>query len=136
MPSRCTTARQHAGLKQEELAKALGISQSELSKIERGQREPTYLIARKFAHHLRTDIDVLFGHPTPHSASPQSVLTQARLAAGLQQQTMATQLGVSAAYLSRVEHGKQAPSMKFALAVSQLLHQTIDALFGPPEETR
>ena len=136
MPSRCTTARHDSGLKQEELAKAVGISQSELSKIERGQREPTYLIARKFAHHLRMDIDVLFGNPTSHTTLPKSLLTQARHAAGLQQQTMAAQLGVSAAYLSRVEHGKQAPSMKFALAVSQLLHQTIDALFGPPEETR
>ena len=136
MPSRCTAARQEAGLKQEELAKSVGISQSTLSNIESGKSEPTYLMARTLADHLHTDIDVLFGNPIPHATSSSSPLIQARRAAGLQQQTLAVQLGVSAAYLSRVERGKQAPSVKFALNVSQLLHQTVEALFGSQEETR
>ena len=57
--------RKRAGLSQEGLAKALGISRSALSNYEQGRREPDFEIEEKIADYFNVDLNTLRGYPAP-----------------------------------------------------------------------
>ena len=52
--------RKKKGLRQTDLAKMVGIFQSELSEIERGMRKPSVYLAKKIAKALGVSLDDLF----------------------------------------------------------------------------
>lgn len=52
--------RKEKGLKQAELAKKVGIFQSELSEIETGVRKPNVYLAKRIARALGVSIDEIF----------------------------------------------------------------------------
>jgi len=52
--------RKKRGLRQTDLAKMVGIFQSELSEIERGIRKPSVYLAKKIAKALGVSLDDLF----------------------------------------------------------------------------
>jgi len=52
--------RKKRGLRQTDLAKLVGIFQSELSEIERGIRKPSVYLAKKIAKALGVSLDDLF----------------------------------------------------------------------------
>ena len=52
--------RKRRGLRQTDLARLVGIFQSELSEIERGLRKPSVYLAKKIAKALGVSLDDLF----------------------------------------------------------------------------
>jgi len=52
--------RKKRGLRQTDLARLVGIFQSELSEIERGIRKPSVYLAKKIAKALEASLDDLF----------------------------------------------------------------------------
>lgn len=53
-----------AGLKQQEVAKALGVTVNFISMIERGKRQPTVEFLRRFAKLLKLPASVLLWEPS------------------------------------------------------------------------
>lgn len=59
-PNQIAAARTHAGMRQLDLARKVGLHQSEVSAIERGERQPGVFLAKRIARALRTRIDDLY----------------------------------------------------------------------------
>lgn len=57
------SARQLAGLTQQELGRSCGISQSSVSNLDRGYLRPSPELKRKLARALMVPVDVLFPDP-------------------------------------------------------------------------
>ena len=60
VPLRIREARQRAGIKQNELARMLGISHATLSGYETGKHQPTPNILKKIAEFCGTSVDLLY----------------------------------------------------------------------------
>lgn len=65
MNNRIAEVRKSRGVKQTELARALGIRTTRLGTWERGEREPTFLDACRIADVLHCTLDELAGRPEP-----------------------------------------------------------------------
>jgi DNA-binding XRE family transcriptional regulator len=57
-------------------------------------------------------------------------IAQARKRKGLTQQQLADALGVNRVSIARVEAGTRSPSMILALRLSEVLGESVEALFG------
>jgi putative transcriptional regulator len=60
-------------------------------------------------------------------------LTQARKRAGLTQEQLAEDLGVSRVSIARIETGSRSPSMALALRIADRLGESLDELFAGGE---
>ena len=58
--NRIREVRRKKGLRQSDLAKKVGIFQSEISEIETGERKPSVYLAKRIAKALGVSIDELF----------------------------------------------------------------------------
>jgi len=70
-------------------------------------------------------------------SSPESLglmLQQARLAAGLSQQELAGQLGISQAYVSEMESGKNSRALLRVFAFMRATGMSLQATIGEPGE--
>lgn len=63
--SRLQSAREAAGLTQEQVADALGLHAAAVSQIERGRREPKVHLAKRLADAVGVPLDSLVPAPTP-----------------------------------------------------------------------
>lgn len=71
-PNRVRFWRDHAGLKQEELGKLVGLSKVQISRIELGQRDLNFGYARRIAAALKVSTaDLLTEADNPVAADPQ-----------------------------------------------------------------
>ncbi len=59
-PNRIAVARLQAQLRQSDLARKVGVHQSEISAIERGERQPGVVLAKRIARVLHARIDDLY----------------------------------------------------------------------------
>jgi len=59
--TRLRMLRESAGLTQEDMAKALGISRTRLASYEQGQREPGLELLEEIADYFNVDMDYLIG---------------------------------------------------------------------------
>ncbi len=59
-PNQIAVARTRAGMRQLDLARKVGLHQSEVSAIERGERQPGVFLAKRIARALHTRIDDLY----------------------------------------------------------------------------
>lgn len=60
MKNRIEEVRTARGVRQEELAKALGVSRQTISSLENGRYNPSILLAHKIAKHFDMTIEELF----------------------------------------------------------------------------
>lgn len=58
--NRIKEIRQQRGLRQVDLARMVGVFQSEISEIENGKRKPSVYLAKRIAKALRVSLDDLF----------------------------------------------------------------------------
>jgi putative transcriptional regulator len=58
--NRIREVRKQRGLRQIDLARIVGVFQSEISEIERGKRKPSIYLAKKIAKALKVSLDDLF----------------------------------------------------------------------------
>jgi len=49
--------------------------------------------------------------------------------AGLSQQSLAEQVGITRPYLSKIEHGKQKPAYIIALKIAKVLDRKVEEIF-------
>lgn len=80
---RIRTRRNELGIKQAELAKAIGVSQPTLSEYENGKYEPDSVTLRKLAKELDTTVDYLVGGPPPGKTAGFRVPVLGDVAAGI-----------------------------------------------------
>ncbi len=62
-------------------------------------------------------------------------LRRKRMAAGLTQEQLAKCVGLKQSNLSRIEHGRQQPTLRVALAIARALGTSAEELFGSNEAT-
>ena len=67
------TLRKDKGIKQDELAAAVGVRQSMISGIETGRVNASLPVAQKIARHLGVPLDALVGEETEQAAVPEPV---------------------------------------------------------------
>lgn len=60
MENRIEEIRKQLGIKQEELAKTLGVSRQTISSLETGRYNPSIFLAHKIAHYFKMSIEEIF----------------------------------------------------------------------------
>ena len=111
--------RKKRGIKQYDMARALNVSPSYLSKIETDTQEPTEKFKVNSAKYLKTSIEKLFNNQPVEEVYPEFTngltnrLWAKRREMGIKQYDMAKKLKVSTPFLSKVELGLIEPPPEF-----------------------
>lgn len=127
--------RKKRGIKQYDMARALGVSPSYLSKIETGSQEPTERFKQNCSKYLKTSIDKLFNESPVEEVFPEfttgltNKLWAKRREMGIKQYDMAKKLRVSTPFLSKVELGLLEPPDEFKQLASKVFKIDQDQLF-------
>ncbi|MDF3820119.1 helix-turn-helix transcriptional regulator [Leptospira sp. 96542] len=127
--------RKKRGIKQYDMARALGVSPSYLSKIETGAQEPTEKFKTSCAKYLKTSVDKLFNESAVEDIYPEfsnglkNKLWAVRREMGIKQYDFAKKLKVSTPFLSKVELGLLEPPEDFKNLVSKVLKMEKKELF-------
>ena len=128
---RCREARIKRGLSQQEVAAVSGITQANIAKIERGQKNITLdtmmrflrVVDRALARRLRGDLKTRFAES----------LRAARSAAGWSQTQLSERAGVRSQYISLIETGKANVKLetvaRMARAVGQDPNRLLEGVF-------
>ncbi|HOO72046.1 MAG TPA: helix-turn-helix transcriptional regulator [Spirochaetota bacterium] len=119
--------RRQRKIKQKVMAEALDVSPSYLCKIEKGIQNPNRAFKEACAAFLELSVEELFpdrqvkknfGEYSVHSSNK---LWDARRDKGIKQKKLASLLGCSPSYLSKVEKGLQTPNEKFKKKCAKIL---------------
>ncbi|MGV3665503.1 MAG: helix-turn-helix domain-containing protein [Leptospira bouyouniensis] len=127
--------RKKRGIKQYDMARALGVSPSYLSKIETGAQDPTEKFKSSCAKYLKTSLDKLFNDSAVEDIYPEfsnglkNKLWAVRRELGIKQYDFAKKLKVSTPFLSKVELGLLEPPEDFKNLVSKVLKMEKNELF-------
>ncbi len=127
--------RKKRGIKQYDMARALGVSPSYLSKIETGAQDPTEKFKSSCAKYLKTSVDKLFNDSAVEDIYPEfsnglkNKLWAVRRELGIKQYDFAKKLKVSTPFLSKVELGLLEPPEDFKNLVSKVLKMEKKELF-------
>lgn len=127
--------RKKRGIKQYDMARALGVSPSYLSKIETGSQDPTEKFKISCAKYLKTTLDRLFNEQVVEDVYPEFTegltnrLWAKRRELGIKQYDMAKKLKVSTPFLSKVELGLLEPPEDFKNLASKALKMKKEELF-------
>ncbi|PJZ45221.1 MULTISPECIES: helix-turn-helix domain-containing protein [Leptospira] len=127
--------RKKRGIKQYDMARALGVSPSYLSKIETGAQDPTEKFKSSCAKYLKTSVDKLFNESAVEDIYPEfsnglkNKLWAVRRELGIKQYDFAKKLKVSTPFLSKVELGLLEPPEDFKNLVSKVLKMEKKELF-------
>jgi transcriptional regulator with XRE-family HTH domain len=128
----CKEARTERRLLQQEVAALSGIAQSDIARIEGGQKNVTLdtimrimrVVDREFARRVRSDLNERFGENVRAS----------RTQMGLSQAKLAERAGVRTQYISRIEIGNANVTLemvaKVALAMGQDPNQLLEGVVG------
>ncbi|XDD44330.1 helix-turn-helix domain-containing protein [Leptospira sp. WS60.C2] len=127
--------RKKRGIKQYDMARALGVSPSYLSKIETGAQDPTEKFKSSCAKYLKTSVEKLFNDSAVEDIYPEfsnglkNKLWAVRRELGIKQYDFAKRLKVSTPFLSKVELGLLEPPEDFKNLVSKVLKMEKNELF-------
>ncbi|EQA53873.1 helix-turn-helix transcriptional regulator [Leptospira kmetyi] len=127
--------RKKRGVKQYDMARALGVSPSYLSKIETGSQDPTEKFKQSCAKYLKTTLEKLFNEQAVEDVYPEFTegltnrLWAKRRELGIKQYDMAKKLKVSTPFLSKVELGRLEPPEDFKNMASKALKMKKEELF-------
>ena len=128
-------------IKQYDMATALGVSPSYLSKIETGDQEPTEKFKTNCAKYLKMPVSFLFTERDIRDIFPdfyeglKNIIWIHRFSRNIRQSTLAEKLEVSKPFLSKVELGLVEPSEKFKKNCVKILKLPLNELF-PPGKTK
>lgn len=127
--------RRKRNIKQYDMARALGVSPSYLSKIEKDRQEPTERFKLNAAKFLKTTVEKLFNNSpvesvfTEFSTGLNNRLWARRRQLGMKQCDVAKKLNISTPFLSKIEMGLVEPNDKFRSSVSKVLKMSEKDLF-------
>ncbi len=127
--------RKKRGVKQYDMARALGVSPSYLSKIETNAQDPTEKFKVACAKYLKTTVDRLFNDRAVEEIFPEfanglkNKLWAVRREMGIKQYDFAKKLKVSTPFLSKVELGLLEPPEQFKIQASKALKMNKKDLF-------
>jgi putative transcriptional regulator len=127
--------RKKRAIKQYDMARALGVSPSYLSKIETGSQEPTEKFKIACSKYLKTSIEKLFNDGAVEEIYPEFTtglnnrLWAKRREMGIKQYDMAKKLKVSTPFLSKVELGLLEPPDAFKKLASKVFKMSQNELF-------
>lgn len=127
--------RKKRAIKQYDMARALSVSPSYLSKIETCSQEPTEKFKINAAKYLKTSVEKLFNDEKVEEIFPEfssgltNKLWALRREQGIKQYDMAKKLKVSTPFLSKVELGLLEPSDEFKELASKLFKLETEQLF-------
>lgn len=127
--------RKKRGIKQYDMARALNVSPSYLSKIETDTQEPTEKFKTNSAKYLKTTIEKLFNDLPVEQVFPEfsnglpNKLWAKRREMGIKQYDMAKKLKVSTPFLSKVELGLIEPPTEFKQLASKVYKMDARELF-------
>lgn len=127
--------RKKRAIKQYDMARALGVSPSYLSKIETGTQEPTEKFKTACAKFLKTSVQKLFNEEVVEDIYPEFTkgltnrLWVKRRELGIKQYDMAKKLKVSTPFLSKVELGLLEPPEEFKKLASKVFKMRQNELF-------
>ena len=127
--------RKKRAIKQYDMARALGVSPSYLSKIETGSQEPTEKFKVSCSKYLKTTIEKLFNDKPVEEIFPEfsqgltNRLWAVRREMGIKQYDMAKKLKVSTPFLSKVELGLLEPPEEFKQLASKVIKMDQKDLF-------
>lgn len=127
--------RKKRSVKQYDMARALGVSPSYLSKIETGSQAPTEKFKIACAKYLKTTVEKLFNDSVVEEIYPEfsagltNRLWAKRREMGIKQYDMAKKLKVSTPFLSKVELGLLEPPESFKKQASKVFKMEQDELF-------
>ncbi|MDI7217491.1 helix-turn-helix transcriptional regulator [Leptospira santarosai] len=127
--------RKKRGIKQYDMARALGVSPSYLSKIETGSQDPTEKFKQSCVKYLKTTLEKLFNEQPVENVYPEFTegltnrLWAKRRELGIKQYDMAKKLKVSTPFLSKVELGLLEPPEDFKNMASKALKMKKEELF-------
>lgn len=127
--------RKKRGIKQYDMARALGVSPSYLSKIETDSQEPTERFKVNVAKYLKTSLEKLFNDQPVEEIFPEfsvgltNKLWAKRREMGIKQYDMAKKLKVSTPFLSKVELGLLEPTEEFKQLASKVFKMEQSELF-------
>lgn len=127
--------RKKRGIKQYDMARALGVSPSYLSKIETGSQDPTEKFKMNCAKYLKTSVEKLFNDFPVEEVFPEfsegltNKLWAKRRELGIKQYDMAKKLQVSTPFLSKVELGLLEPPQDFKQLASKIFKMEEKELF-------
>ena len=127
--------RKKRGIKQYDMARALSVSPSYLSKIETDSQEPTERFKQNVAKYLKTTVEKLFNEERVEEIFPEfstgltNKLWAKRREMGIKQYDMAKKLKVSTPFLSKVELGLMEPNDEFKQLASKIFKLEQNELF-------
>lgn len=127
--------RKKRGIKQYDMARALSVSPSYLSKIETNSQEPTEKFKINASKYLKTSVDKLFNEDPVEEVFPEftkglaNKLWAKRREMGIKQYDMAKKLKVSTPFLSKVELGLVEPPEEFKKLASKVFKMEPEQLF-------
>jgi transcriptional regulator with XRE-family HTH domain len=127
--------RKKRGIKQYDMARALAVSPSYLSKIETDSQEPTEKFKVNAGKFLKTTVDKLFNESAVEVIYPEfsvglsNKLWAKRRELGIKQYDMAKKLKVSTPFLSKVELGLIEPPEDFKQLASKVFKMEQKELF-------
>jgi transcriptional regulator with XRE-family HTH domain len=139
---RLREARRRAGLSQAEVAARLGIGQRYVSRVELGTENITLSACVRFARAVGCLFSPEFMPPRTPRDSDGGIaefarrLREARRRAGLSQAALGARLGMTQAYVSRVERGAQNISLSACEAFADAVGCTFSALLMPKPRDR
>ena len=117
-------------IKQNDMAKAIGVTPSYLCKIEREIIEAPESFKRTCAEFLGVDICILFSPSRKVVVdSDSNMLWNERSKKGMTQRELAVKLKCSPSYLSKIEKGEIDPPDEFKKECSKLFRIKADKLF-------
>jgi len=130
----CREARSKRGLSQHEVAAVSGITQANIAKIERGQKNITLeammrflrVVDRALARRLRGNLKARFAEN----------LRAARAAAGLSQTQLSERAGVPSQYVSLIESGKANLKLETVATMARAVGQDPNRLLEGVFDTR
>lgn len=127
--------RRERGIKQNDMAKALGVTPSYLCKVERGVMDPSAEFVESCSKYLKTSSDILFPKKidrkniAKRTENCPNKLWSVRQKLGMKQTELARMLDCSPSYLSKVEKGHQSPPLDFCKKCAKILKVRESELF-------
>lgn len=123
--------REAQGLRQEDVAKILGVSRQAYCTYENDKRQAGYETLIKLADYFGVSVDYLLGHDNEKEGIRNMIrLKELRTSIGLQQKEIASALNISKQSYSNYELGQREPSLNMLCTLADYFNVSVDYLLG------